>query len=253
MVLIFVIFFTFSPCLAEETDSAQVGGGVKCTETGGWKRCNFWLEVSGTIDSTALKKIQKVFEETRESRKDINGKRVTLNSLGGDVASAMVIGRIFRQERMPVFIERGSVCASSCIFILAGATQRIISGRVGIHRPFFKSTSQALTPNEMKISYAHELDNIREYLREMNVSQNLVDDLLFVAPDKVRYLSPIELINYGITEVDPVEREVLDVEEAQKLGLERFEYMRRKAFAERACRSGNEYVECRNRIMKSGN
>jgi hypothetical protein len=70
-------------------------------------------------------------------------------------------------------------------------------------------------------------EQIRAYLREMNVSDRLADDMMIVPPEKVRFLSSVELANYGFGLEDPVIKEENDLKAAKKLGIDRREYMRR--------------------------
>ncbi|HRF90318.1 MAG TPA: hypothetical protein PLF65_05925, partial [Desulfobacter postgatei] len=47
-----------------------------------------------------------------------------LNSEGGDVATAMAIGRRVRQAQIVTGVHERSICASACILILAGGVSR---------------------------------------------------------------------------------------------------------------------------------
>jgi len=78
------------------------------------------------------------------------------------------------------------------------------------------------------------LQDIRSYFREMNVSEQLADAMLRVEPKNIRFLDYDALRLYGLTAVDPVEQETLDLQEAQSFQLDRQEYIKRKAF-QNAC------------------
>jgi hypothetical protein len=66
----------------------------------------------------------------------------------------------------------------------------------------------------------------------------------------MRVLNSAELNSYGLTAIDPATREIDELKAAQKLGLSRQEYMRRKAFADTQC--ANEYTICYGRILATG-
>ena len=68
-----------------------------------------------------------------------------LRSRGGSVSAALNIGRFLRRKEADGFVAK-EVCFSSCVYILAGATQRHVVGPVGIHR--------AYEPEDQKISAA---------------------------------------------------------------------------------------------------
>ncbi len=111
------------------------------------------------------------------------------------------------------------------------------------------------TVNKLNVlaAYQRMLQDIRSYFREMNVSEQLADAILRVAPKNIRFLDYDALRLYGLTAVDPVEQETLDLQEAQSFQLDRQEYMKRKALSERVCpRDRNELleVECRFAIME---
>jgi hypothetical protein len=119
-----------------------------------------------------------------------------------------------------------------------GRVKRLYArGMVGIHRPYFDlpSGSQPLTPDEVRGSYQQMLQEMRAYLREMNVSERLADDMLAIEPADVRYLSNKQLDDYGLRYIDPIEQETIDLQEAQHWGLDRREYMRRKALQKTNC------------------
>jgi hypothetical protein len=135
------------------------------------------------------------------------------------------------------------------------------SAVVGIHRPFLGTSPQnQLTAGKVKQAYERMLQDMRAYLREMNVSERLADDMLAVEPQRIKVLTSAELADYGLARVDPteqqrraVENEARDVEEANRLGLDRMEYTRRKILAESLCPDTEPvFWECRRRVLWSG-
>jgi hypothetical protein len=132
---------------------------------------------------------------------------------------------------------------------------------VGIHRPYFATTSQgSLAPDQVRAGYTALLQDMRTYLREMNVSERLAEDMLATEPEHVHELTQQELKSYGLLDVDPAERqqraienEVRAVQETKELGLDRIEYMRRKVLADELC--GDETsnrIDCQKRILTTG-
>lgn len=143
--------------------------------------------------------LQVLFERRRE------GMVVHLDSGGGQVTSAIAIGRLLRAARGVARIEAGSSCLSACVFVLAGAPYRVVEpgGVVGIHRPYDAKEPQA--PTEQQESKQARLDAfVRAYLTEVNVPPALYDAML-QAPEG-RALSPSELSFYGLNATDRAQR-----------------------------------------------
>jgi hypothetical protein len=118
-----------------------------------------------------------------------------------------------------------------------------------------------MTVDQVKNAYRGALQEMRSYLREMNVSDRLADDMLAIEPENVHYLTQVELRGYGLLGVDPVEqetraieKEVENVQEANQLGLDRQEYTRRKALGESVCSNLSIYQreDCKRRLLRTG-
>jgi hypothetical protein len=125
-------------------------------------------------------------------------------------------------------------------------------GKIGIHQPYFEVPRQAVQPDTIKDSYAIMLRYMRSYLREMNVSEQLADEMLKTRSSDIRYLTPDEQDQFGLDTFDPVEREVRDAEHAQKLGLDRREYNRRDALVLKVCPLDSSYANCYEEVYKTG-
>ena len=223
-------------------------GGMKCADllNDGRRWCVFTLEI-GTITPSTVQGIKKLVQYKSEFTEPIGGSVVVLNSLGGDLNSAYEIGQIIRERKYTAGIPVGARCVSACVFILAAASQRVIDGQVGIHRPFFASTSVANnSADKIQNDYGSAVDGMRDYLRQMNVDPRLADQMLRIDPDRVRYLTRAELDGFGIGEGAPspdVEKlaklkEAVAVKAANAYGLSRLEYMRRDDLIERMCQLG---------------
>jgi hypothetical protein len=145
----------------------------------------------------------------------------------------------------------------------------LVSGVVGIHRPYLGTTpQQPMTADQVRNAYKSMLQNIRLYLREMNVSERLADDMLATEPERVHILTKAELMSYGLAGVDSaeqqrraIENEARDVQEANRLGLDRREYTRRKTLGIQSCiynsatgelMTDGEMLDCRERILTTG-
>lgn len=183
-----------------------------------------------------------------------------LDSEGGDLEAAIGIGRQLRRIGATTLMWEGAQCLSSCVFVLAGATRRILAGRIGIHRPYSLRTDQrgydAVQRDQRRLARL-----AKEYLEEVNVSPSLYDAMIRIPPEKVRLLSRADLEHFGIADVDLVEQELEDAGEARKYGLSKTEYLRRKAQVDVVCarehRRGktlgdfDSYFSCRDKVLRA--
>ena len=118
-----------------------------------------------------------------------------ISSKGGNLDEAMEIGQIIRSSQIPVWT--GEECFSACVFIYASGVSRDAQGKIGLHRPYFEKKYFAnLTSLEAKEKYEELKEQSIAYLKELEVSQSLID----------------RMFKTGSTEVD-----ILDADEANKL------------------------------------
>jgi ATP-dependent protease ClpP protease subunit len=158
----------------------------------------------------------------------------TVDSRGGDVQTAIQIGRVLRKLQSSVQVERNADCASACVFVLAGAVVRTVSGRVSIHRPYVPTDTDT-SADSQRNTYKKLETEIKNYLTEMNVSTRLYDDMLFISPENSRLLSEQELSNYGIGGWDPYYEQAYVAKEAKELGISTRELLERRSLANRKC------------------
>jgi hypothetical protein len=178
--------------------------------------------------------------------------RVDLNSNGGDVDAALKIGRIMRKTiAMVAVVPPNSICASACVFVLAGAANRIVTGKVGIHRPYDPDNTN-ISAKSQKQKYYRLAKKIKDYLSEMNVQPKLYDDMIYISPENIKILSTNELQLYGLGGNDPYIEEATSAGYAKQLGISRQELARRMANAEQKCNkySNNDYSKCYQDILE---
>lgn len=189
---------------------------------------------------------------------NFQGKRksfyVVLDSVGGDMKTAIEIGRIMRKNDAIAMIKPSEKCYSACVFILAGAPSRIVYGLVGIHRPY-KADDKATLPKEQKLQQQKTELWAKSYLDEMNVPQSLYDDLMRVPPEKNKILTESELSKYGLNENDPYYNDAMVANVAKKLGITSEEVLKRKVRAEEIClryQDAKKVGDCYIKITRKG-
>lgn len=146
---------------------------------------------------------------------------VRLDSTGGNLAEAFAIGRLLRRGRIPARIGDGAVCASACVYVLAGAPLRHVApgGRIGVH--MFASTHDgdvlamiarlvrehgqegaAIVARRLEQRSAAMASEVAGYLDEMSVPLALMIPTLATPPDQVRWLTREEMRAFGLAEGD---------------------------------------------------
>lgn len=226
---------------------------------------DFWkFTISGTIDQSDAKRfenIEKAFDLHKKQYKKKPAIIIYLNTGGGDVHSSMSIGRVLRKIDSLVHVDEGAMCASSCVFILAGAGRRYVdpSAKIGIHRPF-RATAEKTTPELEKQKYSMLASSVEKYLDSMNVSKRLFEDMMRVSPSDVKFLSQDELVAYGLWGDDPYIEEADAMRKASDIGISRKELAAREAIAFAACQGADsdvpavvlKYLECKEKIILHG-
>ncbi len=179
------------------------------------------IVISGTItpsDYDAL--VEKISTLKRENRLT---SFVFLNSLGGSLETAIKMGRYIRKEREFVVMHEGDICASACVFILAGAISKDVwDGKVFIHRPYWNSDEED-NAIKQKAKYK-EIEKIaKTYLEEMNIPTSLYDDMFSISSNASRLLSEDDLRKYRLIGLDPYEEEAVAARMAKELGITKTE------------------------------
>jgi len=213
-------------------------------------------EISGEITKTDMQALSVAVDIMSKNTAPDIIPTFRLNSRGGDVDTAISIGRQLRKFRAKAIAWDNGGCYSSCVFIYSGAVQRQAGdSSIGIHRPYMNSTVsrdfQTIQNEQRRLEKM-----VKDYLLEVNVSPALYDAMVRIPSENIKLLSEDERINYGLLPIDPVQQELWDTNAARMRGISRGEYVRRKAQANVNCAShyksgantGNfdKYTKCLN-------
>jgi hypothetical protein len=212
--------FTISPAVA----SADVHGLCRDNSI-----CN--LRLDGRIGPDDAAQFKRSLEK-------VGGKQnllLFLNSEGGDIATAIEIGRLVRHwQASHVVVSLDSKCFSACVFVLAGGLNRAVHGKVGIHRPF-SATTDSHTYEATQKTFRELEQSAKSFFKGMNVPASLYDEMMSVPPQKLRLLTEQELARFGIGQSDPAYQDNRDAKSARGYGLDKEEYLARKERADRIC------------------
>lgn len=159
---------------------------------------------------------------------------VKISSPGGSWHGAMELGHFLRKVGASVAVN--GECYSSCVLVLAGGIHRqVLWGAVGIHRPFSTDvSSRTFAENQRRFNVLEA--ETKKYLNAMNMPASLFDAMISVPPEEIRKLSSEELKAFRLSQSDPVAQEGDDNDEARKYGVDKVEYLRRKARRATVCR-----------------
>lgn len=174
-----------------------------------------------------------------------------LDSVGGDMRTALAIGRIVREDRSAVSVLHEAECYSSCVLVLAGGAIRWVDGVIGIHRPFDPNDTN-VTAESQKARYAELEDIVKSYLAEVNISAQLYDDMMRIPPNRIKILTAREMQLYGLSEDDPYDNAASIARAAKKLGISTQEYIARSMRADAECEAEEgieEIARCRSEIL----
>lgn len=231
-------------------------------------RCNSdgnicFLRITGTITSDDARAVTRIQSELPKNFGQKFGLLIVpVDSRGGEVEAAMQIGRALRSLRAYVNVAPAARCSSSCVFILAGATKRLVLGSVSIHRLYSAGTSTTDYQKAQQFHRRLEAD-VRGFLRDMNVPEALFDAMMRVPSEQFRLLSAAEIESFGLGNDDPVEEDLVNSQTASKYGLTKPEYLQRKAKVDQLCKplldaenltlaQGSEkYLQCSDSILSA--
>ncbi len=178
---------------------------------------------------------------------EISKRILDLDSSGGQVEAAIVAGDSIGESGWTIWVREGSVCHSACVFVLAAGDNRLISGKVGIHR-MMRISSSATSRAELNKELHEVYDNVKDYLQRNGVAVGVADLMMTVPNRSLRLLTPDELRQYGLDGTNAVQDDLERIKQMRKCGDD---FVRRKdAFLvafDRECKAEGADLEAVNR------
>ncbi|MEN5427474.1 hypothetical protein ABE522_14100 [Stenotrophomonas pennii] len=171
----------------------------------------------------------------------IHKRILDLDSSGGQVESAIVAGDGIGESNWTIWVREGSVCHSACVFVLAAGDNRLVSGKVGIHR-MMRISSKATSRAELNRELHEVYDNVKDYLQRNGVAVGVADLMMTVPNRSLRLLSAEELRQYGLDGTNAVQDDLERIKQMRACGDD---FVRRKdaflvAFDQQCKREGAE-------------
>jgi hypothetical protein len=218
---------------------------VRSAEPGCEPQCPEWIAAQGKIDGNSVVRFKRVLRQLGDRKLP-----VLIDSNGGRVSEAFAIGRLARAKGLDVVVGRTDLtacapadvacrrrlkarnmrlglpksdlsrCASSCAFILAAGTRRLVgpTAYVGVHqiRSFYiyakvvrtyrvTATTRQLVSERRVTERVVETrtpqktyDEIGRYFAEMGIGAGLMPLILATPGDRLHWLTPDELKATGL-------------------------------------------------------
>lgn len=162
-----------------------------------------YLSIEGVITKSLEPTINQALRNL-EQRQCVE-KVVLITSTGGDLDTAIHIGKELREAKLATQVH--GTCESACAFIFIGGTRRIVqvnslsskASKLGIHQPasemLFHQCINSTQINPLTIQ------KIRSYLALMlpkDSAKTLFEEMFNVPCTKMGYLDASQLLNSGI-------------------------------------------------------
>lgn len=147
-----------------------------------------------------------------------------LDSSGGQVEAAILAGDSIGESNWTIWVREGSICHSACVFVLAAGDNRLISGKVGIHR-MMRISSKATSRAELNRELHEVYDNVKDYLQRNGVAVGVADLMMTVPNRSLRLLTGAELKQFGLDGTNAVQDDLERIKQMRKCGDD---FVRRK-------------------------
>lgn len=144
-------------------------------------------------DFTAL--VQRV--TAMATRMEIDKRILDIDSSGGQVEDGIRAGDSIAASHWTIWVREGAVCHSACVLILAAGDDRLISGKVGIHR-IIRMSSTATSRAELNQELHAVHGQMKDYLERNGVAVAVADLMMTVPSRDLRLLGETELQEYGL-------------------------------------------------------
>jgi hypothetical protein len=190
--------------------------------------CKEWIAAEGFFDENTPARLREFLRRIGPGDRPI-----FFNSLGGDALGGAVVGMILRKFRMragvgrtipdrcpagmesercraivegaavtPSQLKFDAICASACVEAFVGASRRDVApgAQIAVHR--IKVESGTGTPAAILDRYYFL---VKQQLVEFGVDPALADLARTIAPQKLRYLTDVELRRFGVVSTPEIE------------------------------------------------
>ena len=123
---------------------------------------------------------------------------IVFNSPGGDVDTAMKIGRIIRSSNTSTMVAPRGDCLSSCLLMFIGGVKRNVpeSAQLGSHQFYWRSGE---TPHNAASISQSMIASIMRYFIEMKIDTEALVYITDTPPDEMFVFSEHALVKFNLT------------------------------------------------------
>ena len=202
----------------EGLDRGSIEQALAGCQERGLMRVRYEGKITGVFVE-AMWRITEVADALEISRRVLD-----LDSSGGQVEAAIRAGDQIGSSGWTIWVREGSLCHSACVFVLAAGDNRLLAGKVGIHRMMrisSKATSRAELNDELQQVYG----KVKDYLQRNGVAIGVADLMMTVPNRSLRLLTAEELRQYGLDGTNAVQDDLERIRQMRKCGTD---FVRRK-------------------------
>jgi hypothetical protein len=182
----------------------------------------------GDISRADVESAEVMLGLVQSGKQIISGNTVWLASNGGDIDSAMDLGRLLRKRGIFTYVAKNDQCLSACVFAFMGGERRGVGGRLGIHRPYFLYTQDS---PDRQLRFRHLQKVVKGYVEEMDFPESLYEAIMLVPPQSMQTVAPADLKKFYLEGISPSSEDIADAASARRLNLPMVEYLQLKAKA----------------------
>jgi len=165
------------------------------------------LSVNGEIEKGDTKHLLSALEVVARQRPKRGGRSrigtIMFNSPGGDLAEAMVLGRAIRKHLIQTSVSGASSCADACVIAFLGGIERWPLGPVIMHSRYSREFTGIEESDKASTQGEQIFLDLQQYLKDMNVTTSLLDEIEKIPHDSAKTLSVPELNRLEIMGTDP--------------------------------------------------
>ncbi|RBD93615.1 hypothetical protein BRM48_07735, partial [Xanthomonas oryzae pv. oryzae] len=140
-----------------------------------------------------------------------------LDSSGGQVEAAIRAGDTIGASTWTIWMREGSISHSACVFVLAAGDNRLVAGKVGIHR-MMRISSKATSRAEFNRQLREVYGNAKDYLERNGVVVAVADLMLTVPNRSLRLRTMEELREYGLDGTNAVQDDLERIRQMRTCG-----------------------------------
>jgi hypothetical protein len=139
---------------------------------------------------------------------------VDLNSPGGNIQEAMIMGELIRAARLETYVQPGQTCASACFIIWVNGVNRAafpdvpfknqktgqtIYSRLGLHRPYMMTIEN---DDKSLSNQAKVMQSVDTYLAERRIPRRLIDQMMSRGSNDIYWVSQDDVNEIGQSPYD---------------------------------------------------